>query len=365
MENLTHGNVDDFIDDYEKSKEKSTKLSGTQKLAKVFTPRSEKEKIRVVKQKDVKNNGVVTIQQEAHFHVLNINKQYRKIYCLKHNDGKECPLCNKYEKLLATQKRGNDLSKADKDKNSEIFKNAVNYQAKKFYILKIVDFGSLKDGVKFWRFKHNFKQEGVKDMLIDAVKRYKQKNLKTENPTTGDFTDLKFGCDLEVNTKKKTLPGKSFEYVAVSSIYTEDPSELSENIVKILEPELTWRNIWEPTKIGTHINEYDYLKLCAEGNAPFYDKDGKKWYVPNHPELEEKLNNRDQNVVDENVDEDDEDLNSLSAPAPQGNGLNIDKLTSELSSKTNVLEDAKKKEESRKPDQSDYNAIDSLDDLPF
>ncbi len=58
------------------------------------------------------------------------------------------------------------------------------YKPRKFYIVKVIDRDNEQDGPKFWRFKHNYKQEGIFDKIIPI---YKAK---------GDVADAEKGRDL-------------------------------------------------------------------------------------------------------------------------------------------------------------------------
>ena len=43
---------------------------------------------------------------------------------------------------------------------------AKQYKSRKFYIVKVIDRDNEGDGPKFWRFKHNYKNEGILDKII-------------------------------------------------------------------------------------------------------------------------------------------------------------------------------------------------------
>ena len=59
-----------------------------------------------------------------------------------------------------------------------------------FYIVKVIDRDNEQDGVKFWRFKHNYKQEGVLDKILPIWK------------AKGDVTDAEKGRDLIIELTK-------------------------------------------------------------------------------------------------------------------------------------------------------------------
>ena len=75
--------------------------------------------------------------------------------------------------------------------------------------------------MKFWRFKDNYKQEGILDKIIPI---WKQK---------GNITNADTGRDLIIEmVKSKTPAGK--EYTVVQTIMYDDPAPLhtDENIKK-------------------------------------------------------------------------------------------------------------------------------------
>jgi transcriptional/translational regulatory protein YebC/TACO1 len=45
-----------------------------------------------------------------------------------------------------------------------------------------------------------------------------------------------------------------------------------------------------------HVDEIKFLELAAKGVAPFYDEKVKRWYAPENPDLEAKMNERTQNL---------------------------------------------------------------------
>ena len=93
-------------------------------------------------------------------HVKNINGEYKTFPCLKHENDEDCPFCQAREALLAT----------GKEEDKEL---AKQYSARQFYIVKVIDRDNEADGVKFWRFKHNYKKQGVMDKIMAAIGKVK------------------------------------------------------------------------------------------------------------------------------------------------------------------------------------------------
>jgi len=336
MENTTEGqhtqgvDVSKFKKMFEgfKQKDKSSKRRPTQeeRLAKFFTPRNDKEVFRILP--PLAGRDYI---ETAFFHVVPVNaaggtKKFRKIYCPAHNDAKEpkrnpngdiirdqqgnpvmvtarCPLCEKSKAILDKQDRSLKGIKKDdmtpqqlavKESNDKIYKSSLDWQAKRFYIIRGIDKGQEKDGIKFWRFKHNFKQQGVLDKLGPAVTDFMEANGV-------DFTDSKQGTDLKITVVDADLPGRNRTYRDVSSIYPLGKSVLHADPIVIkewLDDKTTWRDIFKAAS-APNITSEEFLEMISVDQAPYWDdsdQKNKKWVFPGRPDLEEKANTRDQNL---------------------------------------------------------------------
>jgi hypothetical protein len=131
---------------------------------------------------------------------------------------------------------------------------ASQYRSRKFYIVKVIDRDAEEDGVKFWRFKHNYKNEGVLDKIIPI---WREK---------GDVTDPTKGRDLIITlTKSKSPNGK--EYTTIQSIMHDDPSPLAtdkKQQEEWLADELTWEDVYSK-------KPYEYLEAISRGETPRWD----------------------------------------------------------------------------------------------
>lgn len=317
-----------FFKDYKKKQKDGLsnkgKASREDILKKYFTPRDSKETFRFLPVKEGKD-----FIQTAFFHVVPTLTSGGKvkhntiIYCPAHNDRKvqkmnngepvvdekgkpvmipaPCPLCAKYKTQLAKQDPSlkgvkkdemNDMQLAIKKKNDEIFKEAIKWQAKKFYIVRGIDRGAEKDGVKFWRFKHNHKNQGTLDKLLPILEDYVTIKGKS-------FMDVREGADLSITMVDAEFNNKV--YKQISAITYRDPSPLHSDAViqkQWLEDDITWRDVFKPKK-APNITPFEYLELVAQGNSPYWDdtdSTNKRWVFPNNPELETKANTRSQNL---------------------------------------------------------------------
>ncbi len=196
--------------------------------------------------------------KEVFFHNIQIQGRWTKLYDPgKGSDGKpsgdRSPLNEVEEALRLT---GDAQSK----------ELARSYRSQKFYILKVVDRDNEEDGVKFWRFKHNWKGNGPIDKIIPIWRN------------KGDITDANKGRDLILILQTLPLPGGRGEYTTVSSVMYEDPGKLSEDQTQTkewTEDERTWKDVYSQKPV-------EYLEAISKGLDPVWDSELKK-YVYDDP----------------------------------------------------------------------------------
>jgi hypothetical protein len=185
---------------------------------------------------------------EGHWHVIKVGGKWRKIYCRKHNDGEHCPLCEVADELWKSFKETGE--KTDKELSNQ-------YKAKKFYIVRLIDRNNEKDGVKFWRFPHNYKGDGALDKMIPLFTK------------KGDITDLREGRDLNI-----ILGRDNKGYTKITSIMAEDPSVITDP--KSAEAKLwtsdttSWKDVYSAQPL-------EYIQLIADGEIPTWDKSLEKF----------------------------------------------------------------------------------------
>jgi len=200
-------------------------------------------------------------------HVKKVNGDWKTFPCPKHEKGEDCPFCQAREALLAT----------GKDEDKEL---AKQYSARQFYVAKVIDRDRENEGVKFWRFKHNYKKQGVMDKIMAAIVAVNH-----------NVTDIENGRDLNVVIVRD---GQSSVVQSVS--YPLETSLLSSNSEKVkewTEDTRTWEDVYS-------LRNYDYLKIIVKGDTPVWDKEGK-CYV-GKLELESRTNspsNDDSGLEDE------------------------------------------------------------------
>ena len=244
--------LDSVLAQYEKNSTSSnstkTNISQEDRLKKYFSAilqkneKSASRRIRILPTKDGSSPFV-----EVWYHEIQVNGQWVKLYDPEKNDNDRSPLTEVYNELISTGK------KEDKELASQ-------YRSRLFYIVKVIDRDNEQDGVKFWRFKHNYKQEGVLDKILPIWK------------AKGDVTNAEKGRDLIIElTKAKTPQGK--EYTVIQTIMYDDPQPLHEDKAIMegwIQDELTWNDVYSKKPV-------EYLEAVAVGETPMWSSELKKY----------------------------------------------------------------------------------------
>ena len=244
--------LDSVLAQYEKSQQSggsSNKMSMDERMKKYFAAilpqgqNSAQKRIRILPTSDGNSPFV-----EAWFHEVQVGGQWNKLYDPSKNDNERSPLNEVYEELIST----------GKESDKEL---AKQYKSRKFYIVKVIDRDKPEDGVKFWRFKHNYKNEGVLDKIIPIWRN------------KGDITDAEKGRDLIIELSKAKTP-KGKEYTTVSTIMYDDPAPVHTDPVQAsswVSDELTWLDVYSKKPV-------EYLEAIARGETPRWDSE-KGGYV--------------------------------------------------------------------------------------
>jgi hypothetical protein len=172
----------------------------------------------------------------------------------------------------------------------------MGFDAKKFYIVKGIDKNSTGDGVKFWRFKHNFKKQGIYDKLMPALQNFVEQNQV-------DFADPFKGTDLIISVVDNQIPGSNRTFKDVSNIMARGSSPLVEDELirnQWLSDDKTWRDVFKPAS-APELTDSEFLDRVARGTDPYWDdsdSNNKKWVFPDPRDYEkqEKMNNRDNSL---------------------------------------------------------------------
>jgi len=266
---------DAVLAQYEKNKNATSgnnnKVSQEDRMKKYFTTvlpkgsKGEERRIRILPTKDGSSPFV-----EVKFHEVQVDGKWVKLYDPA-QEGSRSPLNEVHDALMSTG------VEADREA-------ARNYRSRKFYIVKVIDRDQENDGVKFWRFKHNAKGDGILDKIVPIWRN------------KGDITDATKGRDLILSlTLTKSGTGK--EYTVINSVIPEDAGPLNENpdvAKQWLEDDLVWSDVY--SKKGE-----DYLEMVAKGETPRWDVDAKKWV--SNSTAEETISAPKSTVVDPQEDD--------------------------------------------------------------
>jgi len=253
--------LDAVLAQYEKSTQSSSsstsKMSSEDRMKKYFAAllkdneKQGQRRVRILPTTDGSSPF-----KEVWFHEVQVDGKWQKFYDPAKNENERSPLNEVYEELMAT---GRD---ADKEL-------AKQYKARKFYIVKVIDRDNEQDGVKFWRFKHNYKQEGILDKIIPIWK------------AKGDITDPDNGRDLILElTKAKT--GKGATYTVIQTVMYDDPCAISQDTDQMAEwvaDPMTWEDVYSKKPV-------EYLEAIARGETPRWDSE-KGGYVYSNTETSE------------------------------------------------------------------------------
>jgi len=179
---------------------------------------------------------------EMHAHKVLVDGEWKTFPCLKHEKNESCPFCEARELLLSTG------SESDKEL-------AKKYNARKMYVVKVIDREHEEEGVKFWRFNHDYRKEGIYDKIYGVLAAIKK-----------DVTHPETGRDLiiSINRNQNNIP-------VVSSVSHIDPTVLSDDEAQKAEwisDERTWEDVYS-------VRSYDYLEIIVKGGVPVWDKDEK------------------------------------------------------------------------------------------
>ena len=250
--------LDSVLAQYENSKQGSSsstqKMSQDERMKKYFAPiLSDKEKDGQRRLRILPTSDGSSPFKEVWYHEIKIDGKSTKIYDPGKNENERSPLNEVFEELMSTGK--------ESDK-----KLASEYRSRKFYIVKVIDRDHEEDGPKFWRFKHNYKQDGIFDKIFPILK------------SKGDITDPETGRDLILELNKAKSNSGSY-YTVIQTIMHEDPSKLSDDaeLAKSwLEDETTWNDVYAKKPV-------EYLEALANGETPRWDSE-KGGYVYSNSE---------------------------------------------------------------------------------
>ena len=244
---MATNSLDAVLSQYEKSQSSSnttSKMSSEDRMKKYFAAilkDNEKQGQRTIRILPTTDGS--SPFKEVWFHEVQVDGKWQKFYDPAKNDNERSPLNEVYEELMSTGK--------ESDKQL-----ATQYRSRKFYIVKVVDRDNEQDGVKFWRFKHNYKQEGILDKIIPIWK------------AKGDITDPDNGRDLILELTKAKTP-KGATYTVIQTVMYDDPTPISKDTDQMADwvgNEMTWEDVYSKKPV-------EYLEAIARGETPRWDSE--------------------------------------------------------------------------------------------
>jgi hypothetical protein len=122
--------------------------------------------------------------------------------------------------------------------------------------VKVIDRDNEADGVKFWRFKHNYKNEGILDKIIPIWRN------------KGDITDPVNGRDLIIELTKAKTP-KGATYTVIQTVMYDDAAPIHQDKTTAdgwVNDELTWEDVYSKKPV-------EYLEAIARGETPKWNSD--------------------------------------------------------------------------------------------
>jgi len=183
--------------------------------------------------------------QEIQLHKMHIGKQWNKFLCLEGNFGEECPFCEAEQQYMTRNKKDGLTPKED-------FVLACKYKPFPAYVCKVIDRDAEDEGVKFWRFSHDFSNKGIMDKLTAIMDE------------KGDITHPRTGRDLSIKIVRDQNKNP-----IINSIIQDDPSLLTDNKEKAvlwIGDKRTWQDVYKKYA-------YEYLEIVVKtGQIPIWDK---------------------------------------------------------------------------------------------
>lgn len=232
-----------------KKQQKSSKKFDENNYFATYLPKgvnSAQRHIRIVEPKGATESPFVAIMG----HKKQVDGEWRTFVCAKHEKGEACPFCEARELLLA---QGDDDSK----------KEAIQFSAKKMYVVKVIDRENPEHGVKFWRFNHHYKNAGTWDKINAAFAVLP----KSEDPFSSES-----GRDMIVSISRD---GNNSIVTGINFNMEKTPlSEDQKQIEEWKSDDRTWEDVYS-------VKPYEYNEIIVRGGVPAWKKnasgEGGKW----------------------------------------------------------------------------------------
>ena len=225
------------------TKKEDQKFSNDELMKKYFVPFVPKgQRDAIFKFRIIPTNDGTSPFKEVKFHVTKIGGKWQKLLCLKEH-GQDCPLCDTAEALTA---------QGDKEE-------AKKYRPAVFYIVRGIERGKEHEGVKFWRFRKNYKNKGEFDKIVSLCNIFGN----IVHPQTGYDLTIECGLDDKGNSQIRTIA-----CVTPSPISSDDAQAQA-----WINDDTTWKDVFRP-------KTSEYLTDVVYGRAAYWDDAQKKFIRP-------------------------------------------------------------------------------------
>jgi hypothetical protein len=277
---MATNSLDAVLAQYEKSTQSSSssaKMSQEDRMKKYFAAiLKDNEKQGQRRLRILPTTDGASPFKEVWYHEIQVDGKWQKFYDPGKNNNERSPLTEVYEELKAT----------GKETDKEL---AKQYLSRKFYIVKVIDRDAEDEGVKFWRFKHNYKNEGILDKIIPIWR------------AKGDITDPETGRDIILELTKAKTP-KGTTYTVIQTVMYDDPAPVHTDkdvATSWINDELTWNDVYSKKPV-------EYLEAIARGETPRWDSEKGGYVYGNSTEEETTLGGGEYSDPQANDSPDDE-----------------------------------------------------------
>ena len=208
-----------------------------------------------------------------HTHSLKVSQEisksgFKSFICLNDEHLKDdhpegCPLCSKSEELLTECRK-----ETDPVINKALYKSAMQFKPKQTFIARVIERGHENEGVKFWRFNAHSDGQGYYDQLMKLYHLRDDESKKATGEAYNIF-DLINGKDIVISLSYDPNTKKTSGTIADSGFQTplsKDNNKISEWV----NDKKQWHDIYAS-------KSFDYLKIVADGDIPFYNKETSSW----------------------------------------------------------------------------------------
>ena len=254
----------------------------------VVVPKDAEEKTLVIRLLPA-YAGASTPFELVHAHMVRVapgayeGKSWKRFMCA-YEDNKEtktiddCPFCATAREAFKSMKEA--TSESEKERFKEIGKANMPQE---MWVVRCIERGNEEEGVKFWRFNHQFGGDGIYDKIMDL-----QKDKAEKDPNYSIF-DLNNGCDLKIRIKRNDQ-GKYVYRVTLENENTPLTTDVAKGMEWINNTK-TWRDVFK-------VRSYDEMAIVVKGGIPVWDKDQKCFIEKNEYDAKRAAQQTAQDVED-------------------------------------------------------------------